>query len=72
MLLGDTLHVEAGLLLHQGGVLGGQDLAGVGGHGDVEPRHASHECHEPQQRPGHLVTCHETVTCHAGRFVTNC
>lgn len=62
MLLGDTLHVEAGLLLHQGGVLGGQDLAGVGGHGDVQPRHAGHECHEPQQRPGHLVTKLSHVT----------
>ena len=61
-MLGDTLDVEAGVLLHQGGVLGGQDLAGVGGHGDAQPRHAGHECHEPQHRPDHLVTKLSHVT----------
>ena len=61
-MLGHTLDVEAGVLLHQGSVLGGQDLAGVGGHGDAQPRHAGHECHEPHHRPDHLVTKLSHVT----------
>ena len=61
-MLGDTPDVEAGVLLHQSGVLGGQDLAGVGGHGDAQPRHAGHECHEPHHRPDHLVTKLSHVT----------